>query len=225
MTFPGATQPGETVSAGYPPPQPQSRYLSSYAQPYPRPYVNPYAQPYANPYPYPYVPGPGMPAPRTNAMAVWAFVLVIVLGALGALVGIPLAFVARSTIKKSNGAQKGAGLALAALIVGFAYFVFLAAIIAIGVVGAPDNGPSELGLASSVQSQLTSTGTNGFDVSGVVDVQCNPPSTWTSGATFTCFVYGTDRQQIGQYHGTVDADGSNGDYQWHGTWDPSGMPA
>ncbi|MDR3645896.1 MAG: DUF4190 domain-containing protein [Clostridia bacterium] len=59
-------------------------------------------------------------AAKTNGMAIASLVLSIVnLCGIGCIVGIVLGFVARSQIKNSYGAQKGDGLALAGIIIGF----------------------------------------------------------------------------------------------------------
>ncbi len=79
------------------------------------------------PMPYPYVSSNGygtmMPgARRTNGMAVASLVcslVAIFLGGIPAILGIIFGFVARSQIRKSNGSQKGDGLALAGIIIGF----------------------------------------------------------------------------------------------------------
>jgi len=160
--------------------------------------------------------------PKTSPMAVWALVLVIVLGAFGALAGIPLAFVARSKIRQSGGALKGSGLALAALIVGFAWGgLFLLAIAIPTFLGVTHSGPAVENLNYSVQGQVTGTGPNDFDVAGVSSVECQRPSSWTTGSVFTCAVNGSTGTVIGQYHGTVLPNSSDGIYQWNGRYFPS----
>ena len=105
------------------------------------------------PPPYPGAPGPyggagayppygygqqmpyGAPATkRTNGLAIASLVCscagILFFGVPG-IVGIIFGFVARSQIRRSNGAQGGAGLALAGIIVGFAWIVILALIIGV----------------------------------------------------------------------------------------------
>jgi Domain of unknown function (DUF4190) len=155
-------------------------------------------------------------------MAIWALVLVIVLGAIGALVGIPLAFVARSKIRQSNGALRGSGLALAALIIGFVWVALLALAIAIPTfVGVTRSGPAVQNLNFSVQSQISGTAPRGFDVPGVSSVSCQLPDSWTAGSTFTCVVYGSAGTVIGRYDGMVEPNSSGGIYQWIGRYFPS----
>ncbi len=89
-------------------------------------------------------------------MAIWALVLVIALGALGAFVGIPLAFVARSKIRQSGGTLRGSGLALAALIIGFVWVAMFALAIAIPTfLGVTHSGPAVQNLSFSVQNQIS----------------------------------------------------------------------
>jgi hypothetical protein len=178
-------------------------------------------------YPYPYIPGPPMIEPKTSPMAIWALVLVILLGALGALVGIPLAFAARSKIRQSGGILKGSGLALAALIIGFAYVAFLVLAIAIPTfLGVTHSGPSQPDLNYSVQGQITGTASNDFSDHRVSSVVCTPPSQWTTGSTFTCIAYATaptglPASEVGRYYGTVAPNASDGTYQWNGRYFPA----
>jgi len=77
----------------------------------------------------------GAPATKkTNGLAIASLVCscagILFLGVPG-IVGIIFGFVARSQIRRSNGAQGGEGLALAGIIVGFAWIVILALIIAV----------------------------------------------------------------------------------------------
>jgi hypothetical protein len=155
-------------------------------------------------------------------MAIWALVLVILLGAIGALVGIPLAFVARSKIRESGGALKGSGLALAALIVGFVWLALIALAIAIPTfVGVTRSGPAVENLNYSVQGQIVGTAPNDFDVVGVSSVSCQRPGSWTTGSTFTCVVYGSAGTVIGRYYGTVAPNTPEGIDQWNGRYVPS----
>lgn len=171
---------------------------------------------------YPYASGPPFAFAKTSTMAVWALVLVIALGAIGALVGIPLAFIARSKIRQSGGTLKGSGLALAALIVGFVWVGLFAIAIAIPTfIGVTHSGPAVENLNGSVQSQIIGTGPNDFGVAGVGHVSCQRPSSWTAGSTFTCMVYGSAGSIIGQYFGTVEPNTADGIYQWNGRYFPS----
>ena len=167
--------------------------------------------------------------PKTSGLAVAALVLAILLGALGALAAIPMGFVARSQVRKSSGTLKGAGLALAAIIIGFVTIGITAAIIVIAVTNSsstPANsgiagGPTLPGLTDSVKAQIVGTGTGNFNVSGVDSVVCNPPDSWRAGATFTCFAYDSTNSEVGEYYGTVEPDSASGDYQWNAHWVPS----
>jgi hypothetical protein len=83
-----------------------------------------YSQPYPgggfSPYPA---------APKTNGLAIASLVCSI-LGfccGIGGVLGVIFGFVARGQIKRSGGSQKGSGLALAGIIVGFV-FIALAAV-------------------------------------------------------------------------------------------------
>lgn len=91
----------------------QSGYgAPSYSQPYPGGGFSPYPA-----------------APKTNGLAIASLVCSIlgVCCGVGGVVGVIFGFVARGQIKRSGGAQKGSGLALAGIIVGFV-FIALAAI-------------------------------------------------------------------------------------------------
>jgi hypothetical protein len=155
-------------------------------------------------------------------MAIWALVLVIVLGALGALGGIPLAFAARSKIRRSGGALQGSGLALAALIIGFGYVALIGVAIAIPTfLGVTHSGPAPQTLNYSVQGQITGTAPNDFGVAGVRNVSCQQPSQWTTGSTFTCSAFGTTGAEVGRYYGMVEPNASDGTYQWNGRYLPS----
>ena|SRR5664279_1842842 len=155
-------------------------------------------------------------------MAIWALVVVIVLGALGALAGIPLAFAARSKIRQSGGALRGSGLALAALIIGFGYVALIGLAIAIPTfLGVTHSGPALQNLNYSVRGQITGTAPNDFGVAGISHVSCQQPSHWTAGSTFTCIAYGTTGSEVGRYYGTVEPNASDGTYQWNGRYLPS----
>ena len=62
--------------------------------------------------------------PTQSGMATAAFVLAFVFPLLGLILG----YVAKSEIRKSNGAKTGAGIATAAIVIGWAYMGFLALI-------------------------------------------------------------------------------------------------
>lgn len=167
-------------------------------------------------------PGWAQVEPTTCAMAVWALVLVIVLGGVGALVGLPLAFAARAKIRNSGGALKGAGLALAAQIIGFIGIGLLALAVAIPTfLGVTRSGPPVGNLDYSVLGQITGTAPDEFDVPDVTNVSCEPPDHWTTGSTFTCLAYGHDGSELDQYFGTVAPNASDGTYQWEGRYVPS----
>jgi len=103
--------------------------------PYGAPGGMPYGAPGGPPYGAPYgAPGYAYPMmPRNNGLAVASLVCSIVtLFGLGSVLGIVFGFVARHQIRESGGTQRGDGLALAGIIVGFAtlaltilYFVVL----------------------------------------------------------------------------------------------------
>jgi Domain of unknown function (DUF4190) len=110
----GYSQPGYGQSPGYSAPPPPPGYPPSYPQ-------SGYGQ-----YGGGYAPvGP----PRTNGFAIASLVCSIagLLFGLGGILGIIFGFVARSQINRSNGAQKGLGLAVAGIVIGFV-------VIAIGVI-------------------------------------------------------------------------------------------
>jgi uncharacterized membrane protein len=82
---------------------------------------------------YGYVAPVATPGGSTNGLAIAAFVCSLVgLFFVTFIVGIVLGFVARAQIKKSAGQQRGDGLALAAIIIGFAWAAFFILTIALG---------------------------------------------------------------------------------------------
>jgi hypothetical protein len=153
---------------------------------------------------------------------VWSIVLLL-LGTVGALVAIPTGFVARRQIRRSHGQQKGAGLALAAIIIGF---VFVGITLAItGEVLASSgtsggSGPTLSGLTSTVKGQIAGNGSDSLKVPGVSSVVCDPPDSWQTGKHFTCVASGPTGTKIGDYDGTVEPDPSPGKYQWNASWYP-----
>jgi hypothetical protein len=127
---PGPTQaqPAYPVQPTYPAYPAQGRAAGGYDQ---------YAPYGANPS----VPYGQVAQRKTNGLAIAA----LVCGCGGfllfvpAFLGIIFGFVARSKIKRSNGAQKGNGLALAGIIVGFGWLAILVLSIALGHSNNNDN--------------------------------------------------------------------------------------
>jgi Domain of unknown function (DUF4190) len=73
---------------------------------------------------------------KTNGLAVASLVcscVGVILFTLPCILGVIFGFVARSQIRRSQGAQKGDGLALAGIIVGFAGIVLLIILVAVSV--------------------------------------------------------------------------------------------
>ena len=170
-------------------------------------------------------PGVAVAIKRRNTLSVWSIVLVILLGSIGALVAIPMGFIARRQIRRSNGTQKGAGLALAAIIIGFVFVGITLAIIGLEVARSGtsgSSGPSLLGLTSSVKAQIAGNGSDSLKLTGVASVVCDPPKSWQPGETFTCIAYNSTGSEIGEYDGTVEPDSSPGKFQWNASWNPSG---
>jgi hypothetical protein len=90
-------------------------------------------------YAYPYGGAPyGYASGKTNGLAIAGFVcsLFFWLYGVGALLGIIFGFIARSQIKRSGTTQRGSGLALAGIIIGFVGIAIgiIVVIIAIAVV-------------------------------------------------------------------------------------------
>jgi hypothetical protein len=161
-------------------------------------------------------------AKRRNALSIWSIVIVILLGSVGALAAIPMGFVARRQIRESHGTQKGAGLALAAIVIGFVYVGITLVIIGLVLTSSGGSGPSLSGLTSSVRAQIAGNGSDSLKVPGVASVVCNPPKSWQTGEPFTCFAYSSTGSRIGVYDGTVEPDSSSGNYQWNASWYSSG---
>ncbi len=166
--------------------------------------------------------GAGDAKKRVNTFSVWSIALLL-LGSIGALVAIPMGFVARRQIRRSRGQQRGAGLALAAIIIGFVFVgIALAAagfvLAGSGTSGGP--GPSLSGLTSTVEAQIAGNGSDSLKVPGVASVVCVPPNSWQTGEHFTCVVSGSTGSKIGDYDGTVEPDSSSGKYQWNANWYP-----
>jgi hypothetical protein len=169
------------------------------------------------------VPARAHVAKRTrNHLAVWSIALLL-LGGLGALVAIPMGFVARRQIRTSHGRQKGAGLALAAIIIGFAFVGITLAVTGVVLTGSGTSGgsgPSLSGLTSTVEAQIAGNGSDSLKVPGVASVVCDPPSSWQTGEHFTCIASGSTGSKIGDYVGTVEPDSSPGKYRWNASWYP-----
>jgi hypothetical protein len=80
-------------------------------------------------------------APKTNGLAIASLICSCAgLFFLPAIPGIVLGFVAHAQIKRSNGAQRGDGLAIAGIIVGFGWLVLLALGIALGARNTTSSG-------------------------------------------------------------------------------------
>jgi Domain of unknown function (DUF4190) len=95
-----------------------------------------------------------MATPKTNGLAVASLICSCAgLFFLPIFPGIVLGFIARSQIKRSNGMQRGDGLAIAGIIVGFGWFV----LIALGLVLDATNSNS-----SGVIPAMTVVGPAGF---------------------------------------------------------------
>ena len=125
---PGYGQAAYPHGPGQTPYPPTTYPQAPYGQP---PYGQaPYGQSgYGAPQPYPaggFSPYPA--APKTNGLAIASLVCSIlgVCCGVGGVLGVIFGFVARGQIKRSGGAQKGSGLALAGIIVGFVFIVLAA---------------------------------------------------------------------------------------------------
>jgi len=80
-------------------------------------------------------------APKTNGLAIASLICSCAgLFFLPAIPGIILGFVAHAQIKRSDGAQRGDGLAVAGIIVGFGWLVLLALGIALGARNSSSSG-------------------------------------------------------------------------------------
>jgi len=103
---------------GYGPPPAVPGYGYGYGSGYP-----PYSYPYAE-------------IPKTNGLAVASLVCSFFfwIYGIGALLAIVFGFIARSQIKHSGGMQRGRGMALAGIIIGFAGLVITAVVVTIVVV-------------------------------------------------------------------------------------------
>jgi hypothetical protein len=107
---PSVWGPAPAPTPGYGPPPP-----GSFGPPTYPPHPNPTSGP---PHEWPYGPDAGS---TTNGLAIASLVLSIVtVVGIGSILGIIFGFVARGQIARSRGRQKGAGLALSGIIIGFA---------------------------------------------------------------------------------------------------------
>lgn len=82
-------------------------------------------------------------------------------------------------------------------------------------------GPSLSSLNTQVQLAVAGNGRNGFGVTGVVRVVCDPPAAWRVGHTFTCYVYGSAQKKLGVYNAKVESTMSSGEWRWTGVWNPN----
>ncbi len=83
----------------------------------------------------------GAVAPKTNGLAIASLICSCAgLLFLPVIPGIVLGFVAHAQIKRTNGAQRGDGLAIAGIVVGFGWLVLLALVIALGARNSTSSG-------------------------------------------------------------------------------------
>ena len=92
------------------------------------------------------------PVARTSAAAVWSLVLglLVFLGPLASIPAIICGHVGRGAIKKSNGSLKGAGLALAGLILGYVEVVTCVVLVLVFVFGTSLSWPFLSGLRAKM---------------------------------------------------------------------------
>ncbi len=92
-----------------------------------------------------------MPVRRSNGLAVASLVCACggFLFFVPAVLGIIFGFIARSQIRQSNGAQSGDGLAVAGIIVGFAWIALFVIVFAIGAANT-NNATGVVGLVSAL---------------------------------------------------------------------------
>lgn len=144
---PGSGDPGYP-GPGVPPPGPAPSYGPPPAPSYGTPPVGGYAYP-ATGTSYGY-----SGVPKNNGLAIAAMICSFFfwIYGLGAILGIIFGFIGRSQIKKSNGTQRGEGMALAGIIIGFVG-IAIAIIVTIVVVVVVNN-------CNKVGSNCTITTTN-----------------------------------------------------------------
>lgn len=163
-----------------------------------------------------YPPPPGFsqrpPVERPfNGMAIAAFILAFLFWPLGIVLG----HISRHQIKRMR--ERGGGLALAALIISYFFLCVGVAALVVGEVvqhGA-GGGPSQSQIQSLIQSDGPTEGVN-----DVASVNCDMPSSWAQGQTFTCYAYDASQQQVAQINGTVlPNDGTT--YHFSEQWVPA----
>jgi hypothetical protein len=95
----------------------------------------------------PYAPYGGPPVKQTNGLAIASLVCACAgfLFFLPAILGIIFGFVSRSQIRRSGGTQGGDGLALAGIIVGFAWIGLFVILIAVGAATNNSSGVVDIG--------------------------------------------------------------------------------
>jgi hypothetical protein len=99
------------------------------------------AYPHRTDAPYPPYGSGGVSAPKTNGLAIASLICSCAgLFFLPVIPGIVLGFVARSQIRRSNGSQRGDGLAIAGIIIGFGWVVLFALGIAIDAANNTSSG-------------------------------------------------------------------------------------
>jgi hypothetical protein len=155
---PTAAQPGQPPAYGAPayPAQPPYGAAPYGQQPYGQPAYGqqPYQQQYGQPgqyAPYGQPMSYGLPPAKTNGLAIASLICSIVgIFLIPAVIGITFGFVARSQIKQSNGTQRGSGLALAGIIVGFGW----AALLLLGIILNATNPPANNGSVIEVLGLL-----------------------------------------------------------------------
>lgn len=145
-------QPPSTPQPHQLPPTPQP-YQQPYEQPHQQPYEQSYQQPYGQSYqqsyqqPYGRQDGPRAPL-ATSGLAVASLVLGILwLGWIGSILAVIFGHVALRSIRR--GGQRGHGLAVAGLVLGYIGVATLALVVILGVIGAAG--------APSPRSQARST--------------------------------------------------------------------
>jgi uncharacterized RDD family membrane protein YckC len=122
--WPSPSWPAPLPPRGYPPP-------GGYGG-YPPQSYSPYGPGVYSAAGYPVFPGHS-PSPKTSGFAIASLVLSIVLWGIGSVLGIIFGFVALRRIKEKGGAEKGRGLAIAGISVGFGGIV-LGIVLAISLV-------------------------------------------------------------------------------------------
>ena len=145
--------------------------------------------------------------PRTYGLAIAGLVCVILFG-----------FVSRSKIKNSDGEFKGMGLAIADIIIGFAWVAaFIVLIVALAVSSSAGSGPSPESLQAKILSNWNSQNPSNPGAS----VQCAyDPSRWTEGYTFNCFIYKSNNTEVGTAAITSTSSGTTA----YDTWNENLIP-